>query len=248
MKKCIFTKQGHDTTAAGSSFALCVLGARMDVQDRVMQEINQIFQGSDRHCTFADTVEMKYLERVILESLRLYPPVPVISREVTQDVKLGMCIKIVFNAYLTSVFAASGDYSIPANSTVIIAQYMMHRNEEYYPNPLEFNPDRFLPEECQKRHYYSFIPFSAGPRSCVGTSIGFLKFLWKKKTSSNLNCRTQIRYVEVEGVVIDDFEEIQSHLERSGVRIPSAGRHHSEAIKRIYSATRRAPESGRLVL
>lgn len=125
----------------------------MDIQDKVTQELNEIFQGSDRPCTYADTLEMKYLERVILESLRLFPPVPVISRQVKEDVKL-----------------ASGDYTIPADSTVIIVQYKMHRNPEYYPNPLEFDPDRFLPEVCQKRHYYSFIPFSAGPRSCVGTS------------------------------------------------------------------------------
>ncbi|XP_043483196.1 cytochrome P450 4g15-like [Leptopilina heterotoma] len=150
--------EGHDTTASGSSFALCVLAARQDIQDKVYEEINEIFNGSDRPCTFQDTIEMKYLERVILETLRLYPPVPAIARQLNQDVKL-----------------ASGDYTVPKGCTVVIAQYKIHRLEEYYPNPEEFNPDNFLPEKMQNRHYYSYIPFSAGPRSCVGRKFAMLK-------------------------------------------------------------------------
>lgn len=67
--------EGHDTTAAGSSFVLCLMGIHQDVQERVYKEIYQIFGDSNREATFNDTMEMKYLERVIMESLRLYPPV-----------------------------------------------------------------------------------------------------------------------------------------------------------------------------
>ena len=59
------------------------------LQNRVMEELNEIFKGSDRPCTFQDTLEMKYLERVILETLRLFPPVPAIARQLNQDVQLG---------------------------------------------------------------------------------------------------------------------------------------------------------------
>lgn len=81
--------EGHDTTAVGSSFVLCLLGLYQDVQEKVWQEQYHIFGNSDREATFSDTIEMNYLERVILETLRLYPPVPIIARKINEDVKLG---------------------------------------------------------------------------------------------------------------------------------------------------------------
>lgn len=151
--------EGHDTTSAGSSFALCMLGIHKDIQAKVYAEQKAIF-GNDmqRDCTFSDTMEMKYLERVIMETLRLYPPVPLIARRLDYDVKL-----------------ASGPYTVPKGSTVIVLQYRVHRRADIYPNPTKFDPDNFLPERMSQRHYYSFIPFSAGPRSCVGRKYAMLK-------------------------------------------------------------------------
>ena len=150
--------EGHDTTAAGSSFVLCVLGIHQDIQDRVYEELDSIFKGSDRPCTFQDTLEMKYLERVIFETLRLFPPVPAIARLLNEDVQL-----------------VTKNYVLPKGCTVLIIPYRVHRLEEFYPNPEQFDPDNFLPERMQRRHYYSFIPFSAGPRSCVGRKYALLK-------------------------------------------------------------------------
>ncbi|XP_046432818.1 cytochrome P450 4g15-like [Neodiprion fabricii] len=150
--------EGHDTTAAGSSFVLSLLGYYQDIQEKVCQELDEIFEGSDRETTFNDTLEMKYLERVILETLRLFPPVPLIARKLNEDVKL-----------------VTGGYVIPEGATVLIPPYQVHRQEEIYPNPEQFNPDNFLPENMQQRHYYGFIPFSAGPRSCVGRKYAMLK-------------------------------------------------------------------------
>lgn len=83
---------------------LCLLGQHTHIQEKVMEELNEIFGKSDRLCTFTDTVEMKYLERVILESLRMYPPVPVIAREITEDVTLGMYSLIsIFSSFLLGI-------------------------------------------------------------------------------------------------------------------------------------------------
>ncbi|KAH1027891.1 cytochrome P450 4g15 [Dendroctonus ponderosae] len=152
--------EGHDTTAAGSSFFLCQMAAHPEIQAKLIQEIDEIFQGSDRPATFADTLEMKYLERCLLETLRLFPPVPIIARQLQQDVKL----------------ASNPDHVLPAGATIVIGTFKIHRLEEIYgPNPEQFDPDNFLPEKAASRHYYSFIPFSAGPRSCVGRKYAMLK-------------------------------------------------------------------------
>ncbi|KAJ0179462.1 hypothetical protein K1T71_005174 [Dendrolimus kikuchii] len=150
--------EGHDTTAAGSSFVLCLLGVHQDIQQKVYNELYEIFGDSDRSVTFDDTLRMKYLERVILETLRLYPPVPIIARKLNQDVKI-----------------VTNNYVLPAGATVIIGTFKIHRLAKYYKNPNEFNPDNFLPENASNRHYYSYIPFSAGPRSCVGRKYALLK-------------------------------------------------------------------------
>ncbi|CAD1479979.1 unnamed protein product, partial [Heterotrigona itama] len=127
-------------------------------EERVYEELMEIFGDSDRPCMFQDTLEMKYLERVIFESLRLFPPVPAIAREIKKDLRI-----------------VTGNYLIPKGTTILIPQFRIHRLEEFYPNPHAFNPDNFLPEKMQCRHYYSFIPFSAGPRSCVGRKYAVLK-------------------------------------------------------------------------
>ena len=82
--------EGHDTTAAASSFVLSLLGLYPNIQEKVVQEQRQIFGDSfKREITFNDTMEMQYLERVIMETLRLYPPVPIIARQINEDVHLG---------------------------------------------------------------------------------------------------------------------------------------------------------------
>lgn len=93
-----------------------------------------------------------------METLRMYPPVPVIARHMKEELKL-----------------VSGDYTIPAGATVVVATYKLHRLDSIYPNPDKFDPDNFLPERQANRHYYAFVPFSAGPRSCVGRKYAMLK-------------------------------------------------------------------------
>ncbi|KAM3968140.1 cytochrome P450 4g15 [Aphomia sociella] len=150
--------EGHDTTAAGSSFFLSMMGIHQDIQDKVIEELDRIFGDSDRPVTFQDTLEMKYLERCLMETLRMYPPVPIIARDIKQEVTL-----------------ASTNKKIPAGATVIVATIKLHRRPDIYPNPDKFDPDNFLPERSADRHYYAFVPFSAGPRSCVGRKYAMLK-------------------------------------------------------------------------
>ncbi|XP_058978009.1 cytochrome P450 4g1 [Musca domestica] len=186
--------EGHDTTSAASSFVLCILGIYQDMQEKVLAEQRAIF-GDDlmRDCTFADTLEMKYLERVIMETLRLYPPVPLIARRAEHDIKL-----------------ASGPYSIPKGTTIVIIQYAVHRDPKSFPNPEKFDPDNFLPERMAKRHYYSFIPFSAGPRSCVGRKFAILKLKVLLSTILRnfvVKCNQQEKDFRMQGDIILKMEK-----------------------------------------
>ena len=113
------------------------------------EELNEVFGDSDRPCTMEDTTKLKYLECCIKESLRLYPAVPNITRYMSEDSELG-------------------GYTIPSGASVSMQIYALHRNEEYFPDPDAFKPQRFQTNESIGRHAFAFVPFSAGPRNCIG--------------------------------------------------------------------------------
>ncbi|XP_041972877.1 cytochrome P450 4g15-like [Aricia agestis] len=202
--------EGHDTTAAGSSFTLCLLGIHQHIQDRVYNELYDIFGDSDRPVTFEDTLQMKYLERVLFEALRMYPPVPIIARKLNTDVKIP-----------------TKGYVLPAGATVVIGTLVIHRNPKYYKNPHVFDPDNFLPENTSNRHYYSYIPFSAGPRSCVGRKYALLKLkvllatvLRNYKIVSNV---TEKEYVLQADIILKRTDGFRLQLEpRKRAPIPVA--------------------------
>uniref|UniRef100_UPI003B436FEE uncharacterized LOC140265571 n=1 Tax=Amyelois transitella TaxID=680683 RepID=UPI003B436FEE len=151
-----FMFEGHDTTASGLTFCLMLLANNRDKQDKIVQELHEIFGKSLRSATIDDLCKMKYLECCIKESLRLYPPVHFISRNLNQTVELS-------------------NYTVPPGTICHIHVYDLHRREDLYKDPLVFDPDRFLPENCVGRHPYAYIPFSAGPRNCIGQKFAMLE-------------------------------------------------------------------------
>ncbi|XP_004518433.1 cytochrome P450 4d2 isoform X2 [Ceratitis capitata] len=145
-----FMFEGHDTTTSGISFCLYLISRHPDVQQKLVEEINDVI-GTDktRAITLHDLQELKYLESVIKESLRLYPPVPVIGRETTEDTQLG-------------------DIVIPAKTNISIPFFMVLRDPEHFPEPDAFKPERFVVDSGNKMNPFSYAPFSAGPRNCIG--------------------------------------------------------------------------------
>ncbi|GAB1866375.1 Cytochrome P450 4C1 [Camponotus japonicus] len=144
-----FMFEGHDTTAMGITFALLLLAQHKDIQERVRIEINTVMQENGGKLTMSSLQNLLYLDRCLKETLRLYPSVFLISRKAAEDVKLQ-------------------SYMVPAGTTVHLNIYGVHRDPNFWPNPEVFDPDRFLPEKVQKRHPYSYLPFSAGLRNCIG--------------------------------------------------------------------------------
>ncbi|KAF7383159.1 hypothetical protein HZH68_015008 [Vespula germanica] len=148
---------GSDTSATTISFVLLMLATFPDIQNKVFEELNQIYGSSDPkyvRITHDDIKNMKLLERVIKETLRLFPAGPVIVRKVMQDIKV------------------TKNWTIPKGSSAVFFIYNLHRNEKYWPQPLIFNPDRFLPG---KRHSTNFFPFSYGRRNCIGQIFAMLE-------------------------------------------------------------------------
>ncbi|CAH0554677.1 unnamed protein product [Brassicogethes aeneus] len=152
-----FMFEGHDTTSMAICFKLMLIANNKDAQDKLHEEIETIFGTSDRGITFEDLPELKYLERCIKESLRLYPSVPMISRITNGDIE------------------TKDGYRIPAQTCVNVHIYDLHRNPDYFEDPEKFDPDRFLPERAQKRHPFVYIPFSAGPRNCIGQKFAVME-------------------------------------------------------------------------
>jgi cytochrome P450 family 4 len=158
---------GSDTTAITLSFATIMLAMHQDIQEKLYKEMCDIFGNTDRDPTLDDLTRMDYLERVIKETMRLFPIAPIVLRQVQEDIK----IRKLFNAFNCGTVMNEyvvGDIVIPQGSELIIPIHFIHRNPIHWPDPLKFDPDRFLPEEIEKRPRYSFMPFSIPPRNCIG--------------------------------------------------------------------------------
>ncbi|XP_053682550.1 cytochrome P450 4c3-like [Sabethes cyaneus] len=152
-----FILGGHDTTATAIGWLLYLLGTCPQIQERLFEEIDSVMgQDRDRSPNMSELNEMKYLDCCIKEALRLFPSIPIIARNLTEDVLID-------------------EYTIPATANAIIVLYQLHRDPEVFPNPEKFDPDRFLPENIVGRHQYAYIPFSGGPRNCIGQKFGLLE-------------------------------------------------------------------------
>ncbi|XP_011066198.1 PREDICTED: cytochrome P450 4C1 [Acromyrmex echinatior] len=151
-----FMFEGHDTVAKGICFALLLLAEHKDIQNRVRDEIRTTIEKTGEKFTINVLQNLSYLDRCIKEALRLYPSVYFISRITSEDVK--------FKSYI-----------IPAKTIVHLNIYGLHRDPNFWPNPEIFDPDRFLSENIRNRHPYSYLPFSAGPRNCIGQRFALLE-------------------------------------------------------------------------
>jgi len=151
-----FMFAGHDTTASNISLTLYLLAYHKEAQSKCQQELELIFNNSERPPTSGDLKEMKYLHSCIKETLRLYSSVPGIQRTTGEPVELG-------------------GYLVPANTEIMLNITMLHRDPQSFPHPDKFLPERFLAENESGRHPYAYVPFSAGPRNCIGQKFAMME-------------------------------------------------------------------------
>ncbi|XP_054282430.1 cytochrome P450 4C1-like [Macrosteles quadrilineatus] len=149
-----FMFEGYDTTTSTTSFCLYALSQNPNVQERALEELKTIFGDSEREATFQDLQEMKYLDKVIKETLRRYPTVQFIARKSSDDLLLN-----------------SG-YTLPKDISIMVLIEAMNHDPDVYPDPMNFDPDRF---DQKAANPYTFVPFSAGVRNCIGQKYAMLE-------------------------------------------------------------------------
>ncbi|VVC35234.1 Cytochrome P450, conserved site,Cytochrome P450,Cytochrome P450, E-class, group I [Cinara cedri] len=146
---------GFETTSLTASFCFLMLAIYPDIQDKVYDEICSALGDSDEPITMEQTNKLVYLKQVIYETLRLFPTAPIISRQLHDDVTIR-------------------NHKLLKGTMCVISPLITHHNPELYSNPNSFNPDNFNAENVAKRHKYSFIAFSGGPRGCIGKKYGLV--------------------------------------------------------------------------
>lgn len=152
---------GMDTTSSTISIALLMLALFPEVQDKVCKEVVHVL-GDDLSIlpTYADLMRLEYMDRVIKECLRLYPAVPLVSKQSETDISFNVDGK---------------QYTVPAGVPIAILIHTIHTDPEYYKNPTHFDPDRWLAENMESHNPHAFFPFSNGPRTCIGEKYFLLQ-------------------------------------------------------------------------
>jgi len=145
---------GYETVANALAWTWYLLSQNPECERRFHDEIDRELQ--DRPPAFEDVPRLRYTEMVLAESMRLYPPAWAMGRYARNDFRLG-------------------EFFLPAKTTVLISQFIMHRDARFFPDPLRFNPERFTPEAKARRTKFTYFPFGAGFRQCIGESFAWME-------------------------------------------------------------------------
>lgn len=152
-----FMFEGHDTTAAALAWSLHLIGSHPDVQTKIQNELDKVVgQNESVNISMEDVKKLEYLEMVVKESLRLLPSVPIIGRITSKDCEMD-------------------GHIIPTGTNCILFTQAVNKNPNYWPDPESFQPERFNSENSVGRHPYAYLPFSAGPRNCIGQKFAMME-------------------------------------------------------------------------
>jgi cytochrome P450 len=151
---------GHETTANALTFALWLTAKHTAIQQRMREEVQRVCRdsaGNPRPPEAANFRALSYIERVFAESMRLYPPAWVVARTAIRDYSM-----------------ANGQF-IPKGAHLIASQLVVHHDPRWWPDPLRFDPDRFLDEAKSTRPKFAYFPFSGGARYCIGEGFAWME-------------------------------------------------------------------------
>ncbi len=147
---------GHETTANALTWLWYLLGQAPEIERRLHEEVDRVLQG--RLPTLADVAALSFVEQVVTEAMRLYPPAWIIGRRAVQEYR--------FREYLAS-----------AGSLFIMSPYVMHRDARAFRDPERFDPDRWTPEFKAGLPPFAYLPFGGGARRCIGESFAWMELV-----------------------------------------------------------------------
>ncbi|KAJ3642930.1 hypothetical protein Zmor_025677 [Zophobas morio] len=200
----VFFLAGFETSSTVMTFTLYELARNPHLQEKVRQEINTVLDKHDGKITYEAIQEMKYMDQVINEALRMYPPLSFLTKKCVKNYKIP-----------------DEDVIIEEGVNVVIPVLAIHYDEEYYPKPEKFDPQRFSEENKKSRHPYAHIPFGEGPRVCIGLRFGLMqtkvglttllkdyRFVVNKKTPEPLKMKVNSLVTAVDGEIWLNAEKI----------------------------------------
>jgi len=146
---------GHETTANALTWTFYLLSQNPDIEKKLLVELLTVIDGN-RTPTVDDIPKLTFTEKVLRESMRLFPPVWLIGRSVDNDYTLG-------------------EYTVPAGSTIMMSQYVMHHDPRYFNEPERFDPERWSSEAKSSLPRFSYFPFGGGIRGCIGEPFAWME-------------------------------------------------------------------------
>ncbi len=149
---------GHDTSTAQLAWSLYLLGTHPDVLQQARTQGDALLKARDHAPTVEQLYRLDVLDRVVKETLRLYPPIHIGNRRARENV----CVL---------------DYEIPRDTRVMYSIYLAHRDPQYWEKPEEFCPERFHNPHDEKRPPLTYVPFGGGPRNCIGAAFSQIEAL-----------------------------------------------------------------------
>jgi cytochrome P450 len=147
---------GHETTANALAWTWYLLSGAPDVAARLYDEVDRVLAG--RVPTLADIPQLGYVEQVVTESMRLYPPAWLIGRRAIDEYAID-------------------DYLAPARAIVVLSPYLLHRDARFFPEPERFTPERWTPEFKASLPPFAYFPFGGGARRCIGESFAWMELV-----------------------------------------------------------------------
>ncbi|XP_023717552.1 cytochrome P450 9e2 isoform X2 [Cryptotermes secundus] len=155
----LFFLAGFDTASSLLSFASQLLAMHPDIQSRLQDEIDQTLKVDGGNLTYEAVHGMKYLDMVVSETLRIYPPIGILERRCVQ----------------TYTLPAEPHYTLNPGDFVYIPVYALHHDPDYFPDPEKFDPERFSDENKGSIKACTYLPFGSGPRNCIGSRFALME-------------------------------------------------------------------------